>query len=219
MSEDTTHASIATEPHSTAAGSTHSTHSSQSLANEPTTFGSSSDAGGGLDSGAGSSAAAAAAAETEGLTAEEAEEQAELAAIAAGSSHTDIIDWTTFGQILEMDEDEEDRDFSKGIVINFFEQAQVTFEQMETALKEGNLSDLSALGHFLKGSSAALGLTKVKNSCEKIQHFGAGKDETGSTEVNDEALCLERIRTTLAVVREEYEESEKYLRKFFDGAM
>lgn len=39
----------------------------------------------------------------------------------------------TFEQILEMDDDEE-RDFSKGIVYGFFEQADGTFEKMEKAM-------------------------------------------------------------------------------------
>ena len=38
-----------------------------------------------------------------------------------------------FGQLLEMDE-EDDREFSKSIVWNFFEQAVTTFEQMDKAL-------------------------------------------------------------------------------------
>jgi osomolarity two-component system phosphorelay intermediate protein YPD1 len=33
-----------------------------------------------------------------------------------------------------MDDDEEERDFSKGIVFGFFEQAEATFEKMENAL-------------------------------------------------------------------------------------
>merc|ERR1712225_207877 len=40
----------------------------------------------------------------------------------------------------------------------------VTFEQilkMDDALEEKDLATLSSLGHFLKGSSATLGLTKV----------------------------------------------------------
>lgn len=35
--------------------------------------------------------------------------------------------------------------------------------------KAKNLTELSHLGHFLKGSSATLGFTKVKDECEKIQ--------------------------------------------------
>jgi len=33
-----------------------------------------------------------------------------------------------------MDDDEDDRDFSKGIVYGFFEQAESTFENMDKAL-------------------------------------------------------------------------------------
>lgn len=49
--------------------------------------------------------------------------------------YADLIDTDTFEQILEMDdEDEDDRDFSKGIVYGFFEQAESTFENMDKAL-------------------------------------------------------------------------------------
>lgn len=37
-------------------------------------------------------------------------------------------------QLLEMDEDDEDREFSKSIVVNYFEQATETFEKMNAAL-------------------------------------------------------------------------------------
>lgn len=132
---------------------------------------------------------------------------------------SDVIDWATFSQILEMDEDEDDREFSKSIVTNYFEQAESTFTEMETALAAGNLEELSSLGHFLKGSSAALGLTKVKNSCEKIQHLGSRKDETGTVDIDDSAASLERIRTTLAEVRTEYAESQEVLRNYFGGSL
>ena len=45
-----------------------------------------------------------------------------------------MIEMPTFQQILEMDDDEEERDFSKSIVYDFFEQAESTFEKMEAAL-------------------------------------------------------------------------------------
>jgi len=46
----------------------------------------------------------------------------------------EIIDPMTFEQILEMDDDEEEREFSRSIVYGFFEQADVTFDKMDTAL-------------------------------------------------------------------------------------
>jgi osomolarity two-component system phosphorelay intermediate protein YPD1 len=78
-----------------------------------------------------------------------------------------------------------------------------------------DLATLSSLGHFLKGSSATLGLTKVKDSCEKIQHYGQKRDEAGTTEEPDEKKCLEKIKETLVTVKEDYAEVEKVLRKFF----
>lgn len=46
----------------------------------------------------------------------------------------DAIDSVTFGQILEMDDSEDDREFSQSIVFGFFEQAEETFESMDSAL-------------------------------------------------------------------------------------
>lgn len=78
-----------------------------------------------------------------------------------------------------------------------------------------DLDQLSALGHFLKGSSATLGLTKVKDSCEKIQHFGAHKDETGTRDEPDDDVCLKNCRSTIAQAKEEFRDVEKALRKFY----
>jgi osomolarity two-component system phosphorelay intermediate protein YPD1 len=67
----------------------------------------------------------------------------------------------------------------------------------------------------LKGSSATLGLTKVKDSCEKIQHYGQQKDEAGTEDEPDKEKCLSLIKDTLVAVKEEYAEVEKVLRKFY----
>lgn len=71
---------------------------------------------------------------------------------------------------------------------------------------------MSSLGHFLKGSSAALGLTKVKDSCECMQHYGAKKNADGSGSI-EAAVALEKIQETLTRVKEEYIEAEAYLKK------
>jgi len=130
----------------------------------------------------------------------------------------DVIDQGTFDQILEMDDEDEDREFSKGIVFGFFEQAESTFTKMDRALATSDLHELSSLGHFLKGSSATLGLNKVKDSCERIQHYGANKDETGTINEPDNAKCLSLIRTTLEEVKEEYQEAASLLKRFYGEA-
>jgi len=127
----------------------------------------------------------------------------------------DVIDGPTFEQILEMDDDEEERDFSTSIVFDFFDQAKNTFKNLDKALEEENFEQLSALGHYLKGSSATLGLTKVKDSCEKIQHLGAHKDETGNKDEPDDKKTLKKIKTIVAQAKAEFEAAEKLLRRFF----
>ncbi|CAG8624560.1 3842_t:CDS:2, partial [Ambispora gerdemannii] len=107
---------------------------------------------------------------------------------------SDLIEHEVFDQLLEMDDD--DDDFSKSIVLNYFAQAESTFGDMDKALKSKDLNKLSQLGHFLKGSSAAIGLTKVKESCEKIQHYGNLKEETGTISISEE-LALRKIEPLL----------------------
>lgn len=45
----------------------------------------------------------------------------------------DLLDATTFEQLLEMDDDEE-REFSKGIVWNYFEQVKGSFAPIEEGM-------------------------------------------------------------------------------------
>ncbi|KAJ5438437.1 Multistep phosphorelay regulator 1 [Penicillium daleae] len=125
----------------------------------------------------------------------------------------DLIDESTFEQILEMDDDD-DCDFSRGIVYGFFDQARSTFTNIKTALEKKDLNELSQLGHFLKGSSATLGLIHVRDGCEKIQHFGNGLDENGSGKVAEDA-ALKNIEKTLKEVEVEYAKVEKFLRRFY----
>ncbi|KXN74539.1 HPT domain-containing protein, partial [Conidiobolus coronatus NRRL 28638] len=126
----------------------------------------------------------------------------------------DIIDLEVFGQILDMDE-EDDNEFSRSIVYNYFDQAKTTFKEMDDALKTEDLPELSRKGHFLKGSSAALGLKNLKNICEKIQHLGSNKDELGITDISQEE-ALSRIKSSLKAVKEEYERAESYLRELYE---
>ncbi|ONH75999.1 Phosphorelay intermediate protein YPD1 [Pichia kudriavzevii] len=87
-----------------------------------------------------------------------------------------LINWTIFQEILLMDEDEEGFAFS--LIETFVEQAKDTFTKIEELLgdnngdTEDNLRQLSQLGHYLKGSAAALGLQMVQNECERIQNYG-----------------------------------------------
>ncbi|KAF5360617.1 hypothetical protein D9756_004824 [Leucocoprinus leucothites] len=132
---------------------------------------------------------------------------------ARGVASKDPIDLEVFGQLLELDEDET-FEFSRTMVEDFYSQAEGTFEAMDRLFKSKNLSDLSEKGHFLKGSSAAIGITKVQRSCEEIQNYGKLQDRDEKRISEKEAL--ERLSEVLARVRDEYEEAKTWLNQWFD---
>lgn len=76
--------------------------------------------------------------------------------------------------------------------------------------EEKDLEKLSALGHFLKGSSATLGLINIREGCEKIQNLGDNKDESGLKELDDNAECLKRIQVILEDLKREYKTVTRY---------
>lgn len=67
----------------------------------------------------------------------------------------------------------------------------------------------------MKGSSATLGLVKVKDYCEKIQHFGGKKDETGTQDIPEDDKCLDAIRTALRGMRNEYVKVDNYFKVLY----
>lgn len=73
---------------------------------------------------------------------------------------------------------------------------------------------MSRLGHFLKGSSAALGLIKIKGSCERLQHYGELKDAEGVAPI-DEKEAESLIQALLAQMRPEYDEAKEHLEGFY----
>ncbi len=75
---------------------------------------------------------------------------------------------------------------------------------------------LSNHGHFLKGSSAALGVNKVKESCERIQHYGNLRDEDKSASITQED-ALDRIGKLIPRLEDDYPEAEKWLRDYYDS--
>lgn len=82
---------------------------------------------------------------------------------------------------------------------------------------EGDCKKLSSLGHFLKGSSATLGVTKVQNSCESIQHYGDLRDNKTGKDITSE-VALSKISATLKEAKEQYKEAEVWLRKWYSDA-
>ncbi|WAR60577.1 hypothetical protein PtB15_9B516 [Puccinia triticina] len=124
-----------------------------------------------------------------------------------------LVDMETFGQLLEMDDDEE-HSFSKSLTWDYFDQAVTTFKEMDAAVLGGDLITLSRKGHFLKGSSAALGLNRVKASCEKMQHYGNKKRANGEGALT-EAEAMEHCKTLLEQLKQEQTLSKAWLERFY----
>ncbi|GBE85272.1 hypothetical protein SCP_0704590 [Sparassis crispa] len=124
------------------------------------------------------------------------------------------IDIETFHQILDLDEDDT-HDFSRGMAWAYFSQASTTFTEMDEAFSAKDLPKLSSLGHFLKGSSAALGVSKVQASCEQIQHYGQLRDEEHAIDLQPPA-ALALIGPLLSRVKSEYATAEAWLKKWYE---
>jgi HPt (histidine-containing phosphotransfer) domain-containing protein len=91
-----------------------------------------------------------------------------------------------------------------------------TVQRSRPLSAEKDLTKLSSLGHFLKGSSAALGVSNVQASCERVQHYGDLRDEELDKDLTQEE-ALAKIDATLARVKVEYEKAEKWLKSYYDG--
>ncbi|GAA6060445.1 hypothetical protein JCM10212_000038 [Sporobolomyces blumeae] len=129
-------------------------------------------------------------------------------------STDEVVDMDVFGQLLEIDDDET-HEFSKSLAFDYISQAETTFHEIEDALKAQDLDALSRKGHFLKGSSAALGLQRVQHSCEAMQHFGKRRDAHGEGPEVSEQVAFNRCRTLLKRLRKEQEEAKEWLEAFY----
>lgn len=96
----------------------------------------------------------------------------------------------------------------------FFSRLLTLFFLFHSYRDAEDLEKLSELGHFLKGSSATLGLVKVRDGCEKIQRYGKQENLDGSPE-DDVKVCLEQIKKALTAVKSDYKEVETGLRNFY----
>lgn len=84
--------------------------------------------------------------------------------------------------------------------------------------KNKDLQALSDRGHFLKGSSATLGFTKIKDECEKIQNYGRKKDETGTIDEPDTERCLRLIDESLTEAKKAYKVVEGLMKRYYGEA-
>lgn len=80
--------------------------------------------------------------------------------------------------------------------------------------KAKDLDNLSKLGHFLKGSSASIGLVAVSKSCAKMQNYGHLKDEAGTGSISAEE-ATEKIEQLLVTLKDEQKQAKKWLMDYY----
>ncbi|KAH7099421.1 histidine-phosphotransfer domain, HPT domain-containing protein [Auriculariales sp. MPI-PUGE-AT-0066] len=125
----------------------------------------------------------------------------------------DIINMDIFDQILEL-EDGDNYEFSVGMTQQYLDQAESTFKDMDAAFDKKDLKQLKDLGHFLKGSSSALGISKVQHSCEIIYNYGKCRNATNTKDITED-VALNRVAPVILRVKAEFREANEYLRDWF----
>ena len=123
-----------------------------------------------------------------------------------------LIDQEVFEQILALDEDEVEHEFSKDLVLKYFEQVETTLKQLDDKIQERDLTSFSKLGHFLKGSSGQLGLTRMEVICKSMQDISAGKT---LNELAVDQQVLEHAAYLLSQACIAFEASKQYLIGFY----
>lgn len=138
--------------------------------------------------------------------------------------HSELINWTIFQELLLMDEDEEG--FALVLVQTFVQQANDTFQQIHdllvdtTAHNTDTLAKLSSLGHYLKGSAAALGLQKVQDECERMQNYGKREGQGPDGEPADQDRTIEQwfelCNEAYDAMKHYFNESKDLLAQYFE---
>lgn len=105
-----------------------------------------------------------------------------------------LIDDEIFNQLLDIEEDDS-KDFTRGLVQDFFQQVDESIVEFKELLDDSKVIEAGKLGHYLKGSSAMIGVTKVKDVCEDIQMWqqkvGTTKDAVDYIRGKVELLKIE----------------------------
>ncbi|CAR21699.1 HPt domain-containing protein [Lachancea thermotolerans] len=129
-----------------------------------------------------------------------------------------VINWNTLNEIVSMDEDSPD--FSKNLIIQYLEQANTTFDQIEQEL-QGNcdLEQLASLGHFLRGSSAALGLQRISWACERIQNLGRKREGGVEGQQLPDSHYAQLITNALQCARNEFKAAKAELSAFYKSEL
>ncbi|KAK4448857.1 signal transduction histidine kinase [Podospora aff. communis PSN243] len=125
----------------------------------------------------------------------------------------DHIDMDKFQAILDMDNEGDDREFSRAVVEEYFIQFEVAICEIEAAIASGNLTALGSAGKTLGSSSESLGFTKIEESCRVVEKLGLKSNDESDGAVDKEGLG--KIREAVARMRPYYEEVKALVLDFY----
>lgn len=87
------------------------------------------------------------------------------------------IDWEVVEQLMELDMDDPEFTFTKQVFHDFFEQLDEKIPALTQFVIAKDYENAAKLGHYLKGSSAAIGAVALSQISEDIQHCQEKKDD------------------------------------------
>ncbi|MDH3818520.1 MAG: ATP-binding protein [Myxococcales bacterium] len=105
----------------------------------------------------------------------------------------DALDTTITSQLLELEEEEPG--FICDVIDSFFQTAEESIARMKAAIRDGELKELRAAAHMVRGSSQQLGARRFGATCSKLEDT-ADVEEAG-TIVSELERDLEGAREAL----------------------
>eukprot|EP00126_Sphaerothecum_destruens_P007619 Sdes_comp19917_c0_seq1m12342 len=79
-----------------------------------------------------------------------------------------LLNLTAFQEVVDMGGVE----FMNNMLSDFFLQAESKFPEFQSLFSSKDFSAISRLGHFLRSSSATLGLARIQHICSQLQKLG-----------------------------------------------
>ncbi|CAH7688825.1 signal transduction histidine kinase [Phakopsora pachyrhizi] len=87
------------------------------------------------------------------------------------NSSPQVVNQDVFMQLVDMEDENSDGKFkfTRGLIDLYFEDSEDTLRSMRESLRASDYYKLGRQAHFLRGSSASIGIAEVASICESIE--------------------------------------------------
>ncbi|OBA26967.1 hypothetical protein HANVADRAFT_24163 [Hanseniaspora valbyensis NRRL Y-1626] len=118
-----------------------------------------------------------------------------------------------------VDTDLSQNGFSRDLLSQLKDQCKETFGKIDSLINnKGDLKEISSLGHFLKGSSSALGLPRIAYYCELIQNIALKKELKFVCSLNDD-LLYQFLKQSLDCAQQEFHDTLDKLNVYYKNTL